>query len=295
MKYTNTLETIGNTPLVELKKFSSSQVKIFAKLEGQNPSGSIKDRVALHMIETAEKNGELTKDKTILEATSGNMGIALSMIGAYKGYEVNIVMSEAMSEERKKIMRGFGAKLIGTPKELGTAGAIQKVQEFLTENPAKFWFANQFNNPANTEAHYLGTAPEILQDLPKVDYIVAGGGTFGTITGIAKKFREISPQTKIIGLLPEAGYKIQGIQNFKKDFHGDLLQTDLVDEFVEVSQREAFETTRELAKKEGIFAGMSSGANLFSALKLREKIKEGNVVVIFPDRGEKYLSTPLFE
>ncbi len=295
MKYTNILETIGNTPLVELKKFSSSQVKIFAKLEGQNPSGSIKDRVALHMIETAEKTGELTKDKIILEATSGNMGIALSMIGAYKGYEVNIVMSEAMSEERKKIMRGFGAKLIETPKELGTAGAIQKVQEFLTKNPAKFWFANQFNNPANTEAHYLGTAPEVLADLEKVDYIVAGGGTFGTITGIAKKFREISPQTKIIGLLPEQGYKIQGIQNFQKDFHGDLLKTDLVDEFIEVSQQEAFITTRELAKEEGVFAGMSSGANLFGALKIREKIKEGNIVVIFPDRGEKYLSTPLFE
>jgi len=219
----NLLQTIGNTPLIKLDKIlSNKNVNLFAKLEGQNPGGSIKDRAALYMIEQAEKRGELKPGKIILEATSGNMGIALTMIGAQKGYEVHILMSEGMSEERKIMLRALGAKLILTDKTLGTEGAIAKAKELVKKSPFLYWFSNQFNNQDNVQAHYHGTASEILQEVPNIDYLIAGIGTSGTIIGIANRFKKDSPKTKIIGVLPPAGYKIQGIQNPKKDFSGDI-------------------------------------------------------------------------
>ena len=291
----NLLQTIGNTPLIKLDKIlSNKNVNLFAKLEGQNPGGSIKDRAALYMIEQAEKRGELKPGKIILEPTSGNMGIALTMIGAQKGYEVHILMSEGMSEERKIMLRALGAKLILTDKTLGTEGAIAKAKELVKKSPFLYWFSNQFNNQDNVQAHYHGTASEILQEVPNIDYLIAGIGTSGTIIGIANRFKKDSPKTKIIGVLPPAGYKIQGIQNPKKDFSGDINKNNLIDEYRQVSKEDAFTMARKVATQEGLFVGMSSGAALIAASQTSQSLKAGNMVVIIPDRGEKYLSTELF-
>ncbi len=295
MKSLNLLQTIGNTPMIKLSRFlENKNINLFAKLEGQNPGGSIKDRAALHMIEKAEERGQLFSDKIILEATSGNMGIALSMIGAQKGYEVHIVMSEGMSEERKIMMRGLGAKLILTDKTLGTEGAIAKARELIKTSPDKYWFSDQFNNPDNVEAHYNGIASEILTEVPEIDYLIAGVATAGTIIGIAKKLKKYSPKTKIIGLVPPSGYKIQGIQNLQEDFHGDLYNDNLIDKKVHVSKENAFAMSKKVAVQEGLFVGMSSGAALFAADEISKSVKKANIVVIIPDRGEKYLSTDLF-
>lgn len=283
----NILQTIGNTPLVKL-----SAANLYAKLEGQNPGGSIKDRAALYMIEQAEKNKKLNKSKIILEATSGNMGIALAMIGAYKNYPVKIIMSEGMSLERRQMIQSFGAQLILTPKNLGTQGALQKAQSLLQKYPGKYWLADQFNNPDNIQAHYHSTAPEILRDLKNIKFLVAGIGTSGTIMGLAKKFKQQSPQTKIIGVIPPPGFQIQGIQNPQQDFAGKIYQNNLIDQIIQVSADQALKTTRKIAQQEGLFVGMSSGAAMHVA---SQKIKNGKTVVIFPDRGEKYLSTNLFK
>lgn len=281
--------------MIKLDKIlDNKNVNLFAKLEGQNPGGSIKDRVALYMIEQAEKRGNLKPGKIVLEATSGNMGISLVMIGAQKGYKVHIVMSEGMSEERKIMLRALGAKLILTEKKLGTKGAIAKAREIVKNSPTKYWFSNQFNNQDNVEAHYHGIASEILREVPHVDYLVAGVGTSGTIIGIANKFKKDSPNTKITAVIPPAGYQIQGIQNPQKDFYGSIYKDSLVDKYLHVSKEGAFAMTRKVAKKEGLFLGMSSGAALFAANEISKSLKNGNVVVIIPDRGEKYLSTELF-
>ncbi|HBB02828.1 MAG: cysteine synthase, cysteine synthase B [Candidatus Peregrinibacteria bacterium GW2011_GWF2_38_29] len=295
MKYSNLLQTIGNTPMIKLEKIlDNKNVNLFAKLEGQNPGGSIKDRAALYMIEQAEKSGELKKGKIILEATSGNMGIALAMIGAQKGYEVQIVMSEGMSEERKTMLKALGAKLILTDKSLGTGGAINKAKELAESAPFLYWFSNQFNNQNNVLAHYHGVAGEILNEVSQVDYLIAGIGTSGTIIGIASRFKKDSPKTKIIGVFPPGGYKIQGLQNPEEDFKGDIYKSELIDEQFQVSKEDAFEMARKVAKKEGLFVGMSSGAALFAANEISKSLESANIVVIIPDRGEKYLSTELF-
>jgi len=295
MIYQNILKTIGNTPMVRITNVVlNPNINLFAKLEGQNPSGSIKDRVALYLIEQAEKRGELTKDKIILEATSGNMGISLALIGGYKGYKVQILMSEAMSEERKIMLRSLGAELVLTDKNLGTKGAIKKAKKMILSEPNKYWFSNQFNNFDNIKSHYLGLAEEILLEVKDIKMLIAGVGTSGTIMGIAKKFKEKSPNTKIIGVLPPSGYKIQGIQNPTEDFFGNIYHSELIDKYIPVSVEDAYKATRRISKKEGLFLGMSSGAALFVALQKIKNLKKGNVVVIFPDRGEKYLSTDLF-
>jgi len=272
----------------------NKNIGLFAKLEGQNPGGSIKDRVALYMIEQAEKNGELYNNKVIIEATSGNMGISLAMVGAYKGYEVHIVMSEGMSDERKTILRMFGANLILTDKKFGTEGAINKVKELVKRDHNRYWFANQFNNSVNTDAHYYGISQEILKEVSHIDYVVMGIGTSGTISGIAKRFKKDSPYTKIIGVMPQSGYEIQGIQNPQQDFSGSIYEKNLINNFINVTKEEAFEMARSVAKREGLFVGMSSGAILFAAKELSKSIRSGAIVTIVPDRGEKYLSTKLF-
>ena len=290
------LDTIGKTPLIELKNLSvgNPAVRVFVKLEGQNPGGSVKDRVARYMIEQAEQRGELTPGKIILEATSGNMGIALAMVGAHKGYAVHIIMSEGMSEERKMMMRSFGAKLILTDKRLGTEGAIAKARELIAEHPDRYWFANQFNNPDNEQSHYHGIAQELLQELPQIDYLVGGMGTTGTMMGIARRFREETPHTKMIAVVPPAGYHIQGIQDQEQDFSGKLYDASLIDEFISVRKEDAFQMAKTLAEKEGLFVGMSSGVALSVALKKAREIEKGNIVAISADRGDKYLSTGLF-
>lgn len=291
----NLLQTIGNTPMIKLGKIlENKNVNLFAKLEGQNPGGSIKDRAALYMIEQAEKRGELKRGKIIIEATSGNMGIALAMIGAQKSYEVHIVMSEGMSNERKTMLKALGAKLILTDKKLGTEGAIVKARELIKSSPFLYWFSNQFNNQDNVRAHYYGIAPEILREIPEIDYLIAGVGTSGTIIGIANRFKKDSPKTRIIGVFPPAGYKIQGLQNPQQDFRGGIFKDSLIDECFHVSEKDAFMMTRKVAAQEGLFVGMSSGAALFAASQTGRSLKRGNIVVIIPDRGEKYLSTKLF-
>jgi len=295
MKYSNLLQTIGNMPMIKLSKIlNNGDVNLFAKLEGQNPGGSIKDRTALYIIEQAEKRGELRQGKIILEATSGNMGIALAMIGAQKGYQVHIVMSEGMSKERKIMLRALGAKLILVDKRLGTEGAINKAKEIAKDSPFLYWFSDQFNNQDNVWAHYHGIAQEILNEVSHIDYLVAGIGTSGTIIGIANRFKKDSPKTKIIGVFPPAGYKIQGLQNPQKDFNGDIYRDNVLDKRFYVSEEEAFAMARKVATKEGLFVGMSSGAALFVASQIGISLKNVNIVVILPDRGERYLSTELF-
>lgn len=295
MKYENMLQAIGKTPMIKLEKFhANGGMSIFVKLEGNNPGGSIKDRAALYMIEQAEQRGDLRKGMIILEATSGNMGISLAMIGAVKGYKVRIVMSSAMTGERKVMLRALGAELILTDSRLGTRGAIDRAVDLFEESPSSYWFADQFNNEDNIRAHYNGISSEILGEVADIDYLVAGTGTSGTIVGIAERFRNDSPETRIICVVPEGGYHIQGLQNPRDDFSGRIYRDDMMDEQILVSKTEAFAMAGEIAREEGLFVGMSSGAALAAAARMADSGKTGNMVVILPDRGEKYLSTDLY-
>lgn len=290
------LQMIGNTPMVTINNFNSNRdVTIYAKIEGNNPTGSIKDRIALTMIEQAEEKGILTKKKTIIEPTSGNTGIGLAMIGAVKGYQVEIVMSEAVSIERRKMIQAFGAQIILTDAKLGTDGAIIKARELVAQNPEKYFMPDQFSNEYNKLAHYKNTADEIWkQTSGNIDYLVSAIGTSGTIMGVSKYLKEKDPQVRIVCAHPVKGHYIQGLKNMEEAIVPAIYDPSKIDETIMVETEIAFVTAREIVKKEGIFVGMSSGAALFAALKIVEKIKSGVVVVIFPDRGEKYLSTDLF-
>ncbi|MFH1123769.1 MAG: cysteine--tRNA ligase, partial [Pseudomonadota bacterium] len=256
---------------------------------------SVKDRPALYMIEHAEKTGELTKDKVILEATSGNTGIGLSLVAAVKGYRILLVMSEAVSDERKKILSAMGADLHFTPAHTGTDGAIELAYNLARENPDKYWLADQFNNDANWMSHYHGTALEIWeQTAGDVDFIVASMGTTGTLMGLSRRFKEIKPEVEIVGVEPYMGHKIQGLKNMKESYRPGIFERNRADRIINIDDEEAYQTARMLAKKEGVFVGMSSGAAMAAALKLARQIKKGRIVVIMPDSGERYLSTPLF-
>ncbi len=296
MLYQNILETIGNTPIVKINKINPNQkVNIYIKLEGQNPGGSVKDRIAISMIEDAEKNGNLTKDKIIIEPTSGNTGIGLAMVAAFKGYKIILVMSEGMSEERRKILKALGAEFVLTDKTKGTDGAIMKAHEMYEANLEKYWMPNQFSNPANPEAHYRGTAAEILNDVPSITHFVAGLGTSGTIMGVSRKLREARPGIKIIAVEPVLGHKLQGLKNMKEAIVPEIYDEKAFDEKVNVKDALAHAQVRELAKQEGIFLGMSAGAALYVSLELAKNLETGNIVIIAPDRGEKYVSTALFD
>lgn len=295
MLYSSILETIGNTPLVKLKNFSAnSAVNIYVKLEGQNPGGSVKDRIALNMLEKAEKKGDLTKDKIILEATSGNTGIGLAMVAICKGYKVKLVMSAGMSDERKRMLRALGAELILTDTKKGTDGAILKTREIYQNNPAQYWTPNQYSNPYNPLTHYEKTAEEILQDLPKVTMLIASLGTTGTLMGAGKKLKEFNPKIQIIAVEPKEKHKLQGLKNMSEAIVPQIYNKSGYDEKIQVTDKDACETLRRFVKTEGIFAGMSSGASLCVAYQKSNLLKSGNIVVILPDRGEKYLSTDLF-
>lgn len=286
---------IGNTPVYEIKNVPHNPaVRIIAKLEGYNPSGSIKDRIALSLIEAGEKSGELTHDKIILESTSGNTGIGLAMVGAAKGYEVVLTMSSAMSRERKQVLRAFGAKLIETPPEKGTGGAIEVSRRMEREEPGRYWLSRQHSSGGNPKAHYENTAVEILNQVPDITHFVAGIGTFGTLRGAGTRLRE-EVGAKVVGLEPVMGKPIQGLRNMQEPFAPELYDESLLDEKHNVLPEEARHYTQLLAKKEGLFVGMSSGAAMAGAVRLAETLESGVIVVIFPDRGEKYLSTPLFE
>lgn len=292
----NILCAIGNTPMVKINQLNTNpNVLLLAKLEGFNPTGSIKDRIAYKMIEDAEIKGELTKDKVIIEATSGNTGIGLSMIGQIKGYKVQIVMSSGVSEERQKMIKAFGGEIILTPAELGTDGAIMKVNELLKLHPEKYFNPNQFSNINNKLAHYKTTAEEIWsQTEGEITHFVSSLGTSGTLMGVGMGLKEKNPAIKIIEAHPVKGHYIQGLKSMEEALVPEIYDNSKIDISIKVESEEAFEMSRRIAQEEGIFVGMSSGAAMLAALKAIEQLNNGVVVVIFPDRGEKYLSTGLF-
>lgn len=296
MIFENILQTIGNTPLVRINRLNPNKnVTIYAKIEGTNPTGSVKDRIALKMIEQAEAEGSLVKGKTIIEPTSGNTGIGLAMIGVVKGYDVEIVMSEAVSMERVKMIKAFGAKVTLTDAKWGTDGAIIKARELVRANPKKYFMPDQFSNEYNKIAHYKTTGEEIWEQTNgKVDYFVSAIGTSGTIMGVGKALREHNPKIKIVCAHPVRGHYIQGLKNMEEAIVPSIYDPLEIDETIMVETETAFEMTRQIVKKEGIFVGMSSGAAMYAAIEVSKKIKTGIIVVIFPDRGERYLTTNLF-
>jgi cysteine synthase B len=290
------LGCIGNTPLAGIENMNPNPaVRLFAKLEGNNPGGSVKDRIALSMIEAAERDGSLTKEKIVLEATSGNTGIGLAMVGVAKGYRVKLTMPACVSVERRRVLEAFGAELILSPSEEGTDGAIRLADQILSENPDMYFMPNQFDNPANFLAHYEHTAAEVLEQTGgEITHVVAGMGTTGTLMGVSRRLKEHDGDVKTIGVEPVFGHRIQGLKNMSESIVPKIFEPVRLDGRYIVNDDEAFNTTRMLAVKEGIFCGMSSGAAMHAALKLSSELKEGYVVVILPDRGDRYLSTSLF-
>jgi len=290
------IDSIGNTPLVELRNLNSNhKVRLMAKLEGSNPGGSVKDRPALYMVKKAIESGKLVPGKTILEPTSGNTGIALAMIGAALGYKVKLAMPECVSVERRRTIEAFGAEIELTPGNRSTDGAIIRAHKILEENPEQYFMPNQFDNDNNVVAHYETTGPEIFkQTKGEVDAFVAGMGTTGTLMGVSKYLKERKPSVKIVGVEPTLNHSIQGLKNLHESIVPRIFKASALDDEITVTDDEAFETTRLLATKEGLFVGMSSGAALAGALKFAKSMKKGTVVVLLPDRGDRYLSTSLF-
>ena len=296
MIHANILETIGHTPMVRINNLNPNPaVELYAKLEGFNPTGSIKDRIALKMIEQAETDGLLTPGKIIIEATSGNTGIGLAMIGIVKGYRVQIVMSAAVSVERQKMIKAFGAEVILTAAELGTDGAIIKCKELIEADPDKYFNPNQFSNEYNKIAHYKTTAEEIWEQTEgRLTHFVSSLGTSGTLMGVGKMLKERNPKVEIIEAQPVMGHYIQGLKSLAEAIVPEIYDINAIDESILIDTEEAYEMARQIVRKEGIFVGMSSGAAMLAALRKIEQLKSGVVVVILPDRGEKYLSTDLF-
>jgi len=295
--YQNILQTIGATPLVRINRLNPNpNSSIYAKIEGFNPTGSIKDRIALKMIEQAEAEDILTRDKIIIEPTSGNTGIGLAMIGSVKGYRVEIVMSAAVSIERRMMIEAFGAKVTLTDKNLGTDGAIKKAQELVEKYPDKYFMPYQFSNKYNKMAHYKTTAEEIWKDTNgTITHFVSAIGTSGTIMGVGKGLKENNPKIKIVEAHPEKGHYIQGLKNMQEAIVPEIYNPDLIDESIMIKSEDAIEMSRKIILEEGIFVGMSSGAAMLAAYEVAKKTDDAVIVVIFPDRGEKYLSTDMFK
>ena len=293
MPYSDILEAIGNTPLVELRNVSPNpRVRIFAKLEGQNPGGSLKDRIAHYMIKAAEQSGELTPERIILEATSGNTGIGLALIGIVKGYKVKVVMPDNLSQERTQLLQAFGADIVYSDGALGTNGAIVMALNMVGED-GRYYMPFQFGNENNPRAHYETTGPEILRDLPDLDVFVAGLGTGGTLTGTGRRLKEHNPNIRVVATLPPVGDLVQGLRSLDEGFIPPVLDESLLDERMVVDSRTSFAAAKELLQKEGIFAGVSSGAVLHTAQRVAQQMDEGKIVVLLPDGGWKYLSMPL--
>lgn len=294
MRYSSILDTIGNTPLVELKSFSPSpDVHIFAKLEGANPSGSIKDRIAKKMIEEAEASGKLTTDSMLLEPTSGNTGIALAMIARVKGYSFTAVMPDNVTRERRQMLELYGAHIIYSDGTQGSNGAVRLAKE-LAQSDERYFMLYQYGNEANPRAHYEGTAQEIIHDLPDLDVFVAGLGTGGTITGNARRLKEYNPAIKIVAAEPLQGEGVQGLRNLEDGFVPPVLDLSLLDAKILVMSGDAVRRTRQLKDQEGIFAGPSCGAALHAALRVAASLERGKIVVILADGGWKYLSEDLW-
>ncbi len=291
------LQAIGHTPLVELHNVNDTPgVRILCKLEGCNPGGSVKDRPALFMIEKAEERGALAAGKTILEPTSGNTGIAIAMIGAAKGYPVELCMPECVSVERSLILQGLGARVFLTPAREGIDGAIHKALELLEEEPEKYFMPNQYENPDNVRAHWETTGPEIYEQTGgEIDYFVAGMGTTGTLMGTGRYLKAKSGAVQVVGVEPSLGHAIQGLKNMTESMVPGIYEPDDLDAKLTVTDDEAFETTKLLARREGLFVGSSSGAAVAAALRVAATLDHGTIVVLLPDRGDRYLSTMQFQ
>jgi cysteine synthase B len=287
---------IGNTPLVELRSVNPNpHVRILGKLEGNNPGGSVKDRPASFMLLGAEERGDLTTERTILEPTSGNTGIALAMFGAARGYRVRLVMPACVSLERRAVLSAFGAELVLSPAVEGTDGAIRLAHRILNEEPSRYYMPNQYANKDNVRAHRETTGPEVFaQTAGDIDYFVAGMGTGGTLMGVAGHLREKKPSVKIVGVEPTLGHKIQGLKNMKEAIVPSIYREENLDGKIVVDDESAFETARRLAVEEGLFVGMSSGAAVAGAIEVAKQISCGTIVTLLPDRGDRYLSTNLF-
>ncbi len=298
MKFTgfNLSSAIGNTPLVELTRLrAKTPVRIFGKLEGNNPGGSVKDRPAWYMIKKAEEAGLLSSGKTILEPTSGNTGIALAMIGAARGYRVKLVMPACVSLERRSVLEAYGAEVVLSEACQATDGAIRLAHQILKEEPDRYYMPNQYTNPNNPLAHYETTGPEIFtQTHGEIDVFVAGMGTSGTLMGTGRYFKEVKPQVRIVGIEPRLGHKVQGLKNMQEAIVPEIYHEEELDRKITVEDEDAFETARRLALEEGIFVGMSSGAAVAGALQVADEMSSGIIVVLLPDRGDRYLSTSLF-
>jgi cysteine synthase (EC 2.5.1.47) len=297
MKLNNILEGVGNTPVVKLNKIFSG-ANVWMKLERSNPAGSIKDRIALSMVETAEKDGSLTEGSIIIEPTSGNTGVGLAMVAAVKGYKLILVMPESMSVERRSLMAAYGAEFVLTPRELGMKGAIEKAEELIASNPNS-WMPSQFDNEANVEIHRTTTAKEIIADFPEgIDYLITGVGTGGHISGVAEVLKQQFPKLKVFAVEPEASPVISGgqpgphpLQGIGAGFIPKNLNTEILDGAIQVSKEEAFAKVKELAVKEGVLAGISTGASLAAVSKQLNSVESGATILTFNyDTGERYLS-----
>ena len=289
MKAASILEAIGNTPLVELRRISPKPtVRIYAKLEGNNPTGSLKDRIAKYMIEAAERSGDLTPDKVILEPTSGNTGIALAMVARLKGYKVKVVVPDNVTVERRQLLELFGAEIVYSDGNQGTNGSIKLAQQ-LAADP-RYYMPYQYGNPANPQAHYETTAAEIIRDCPEVDVLVAGLGTGGTLMGCARRLKEYNPKIRVVAVEPHPGDLVQGLRSLEEGFIPPILDTSLLDGKIIVDSRCAFAATKDLTTKEAIFAGISSGAVIHCAIRVAHRMEKGTIVCVLCDGGWKYVS-----
>ncbi len=295
LAYKGILATIGNTPMVELQRLSPNpEVRIFAKLEGQNPTGSVKDRIALKMIERAEADGELSSNRTILEPTSGNTGISLAMIGRLKGYKVRVVMPENVSEERSQLLYAYGADIVFSDGEKGSNGSIEVAQEMAARSPHDYLMMYQYGNSGNPDAHYETTGPEVIEAVPEVTAFVAGLGTGGTLMGVARSLREHNPDVRIVAVAPEPDDFISGLRRLEDGYIPPILDIRMLDARLLVGSLPAFRTTKALLHEEGIFAGISSGSVVYGAMRQAERMESGNIVCLLADGGWKYLSTSLW-
>jgi len=294
MRSATLIDAIGNTPLVELPTYSPKRgVRIFAKLEGDNPTGSVKDRIARAMVQAALDDGQLTKDRILLEPTSGNTGISLAMIAARLGYRFTAVMPDNVSPERTELLKAFGAKIIYSPGAEGSNGSIPMAQELAAKDPS-YLMLYQYGNAANPGAHYETTGPEIIRDLPEITHFVAGLGTGGTLMGTGKRLKEFNPAIEVIAAAPAPDDRIQGLRSLEEGFVPPILDLTRLDGRIQIWAEESFKLTADLLRKEGIFAGVSSGAVLAAALRVSERVEEGNIVCLFADGGWKYLSSGLW-
>ncbi len=290
MRYESIVDAIGNTPLVRLTRLAPEGVRLYAKLEGHNPTGSVKDRIARAMLEAADRDGQLDEDRVLLEPSSGNTGISLALICRLKGVRLAVVMPESVSVERRRLLEMYGAEVHLSPGDQGTNGAIRVAEEMARQNP-KYLMLNQYENAANPAAHELGTAEEILRDLPEIDMFVAGLGTGGTLTGVGRRLKRHNPEVKVVAAEPPAGDLVQGLRSLDEGYIPPILDPNVIDRKFMVSSADSFRMTRELFEKEGIFAGISSGAALHGALRAVGALDARVVVVLLADGGWKYLST----